>query len=125
MPVWNKVSFDNVAEGNTSVLAIIEEIAKATSSQAGGIKNLTLTMDEMQTVIHENAAAAEQSASAAEELNAQAKEMQLYSDQLDILVGDHGKRHLHEHGGAQASGTFSAEEMNDIPAAKNLLTASR
>ena len=120
-----KVSFDNVAKGNTSVLAIIEEIAKATSSQAGGIKNLTLTMDEMQSVIHENAAAAEQSASAAEELNAQAKEMQLYSDQLDILVGDHGKRRPHGQESAQPSGTSSPNEMNDFPAEKNLLTASR
>lgn len=82
-----KVSFNGVAEGNSSVQTIIEEIAKVTANQAHGIKDLTSTMDNMQKAVQENAAAAEASAAAAEKLHEQAEEMQHYSDQLVVLVG--------------------------------------
>ncbi|MCB2180638.1 MAG: hypothetical protein KQH63_01260 [Desulfobulbaceae bacterium] len=121
-----KVTFENVADGNTSVHMIIEEIAKATSGQAEGIKGLTSTMDEMQKVIHENAAAAEQSASAAEELNAQAEEMQLYSDQLVVLVGDHDKNAppKRTENVQNQNNASKAEDAYVVPGEKHLLVDS-
>ena len=73
------------------VRQLVEEIAAASNEQAMGIEQVGRAVNEMDRVIQQNAAHAEQSASAAAEMNAQAREMTGFVNELVILV-DGGTR---------------------------------
>ncbi len=64
-----------IAEGIGRVSAIASEIASAAQRQLGGIEGVQGAFGEMDKVIQQNAASAEQSSSAASELSGQAEEL--------------------------------------------------
>jgi methyl-accepting chemotaxis protein len=68
------------------VTQLIGEIAAASNEQAQGISQISKAVAEMDTVVQQNAANAEESASAAEELNAQAVTMKELVGELTMLV---------------------------------------
>jgi methyl-accepting chemotaxis protein len=68
------------------VTQLIGEIAAASNEQAQGISHISKAVAEMDKVVQQNAADAEESASAAEELNAQAMTMKELVGELTMLV---------------------------------------
>jgi methyl-accepting chemotaxis protein len=85
-------AFAEVMTRNGKVGELVGEIAQASIQQAEGIKQINLAVSEMDKVIQQNAANAEESASASEELSAQAKELHSVVVGLNTLVfgGDTG-----------------------------------
>jgi methyl-accepting chemotaxis protein len=71
--------------GKTSEL--VSEIAAASAEQAQGIDQVNTSMAQMDKVIQQNAASAEESASASEELSAQAEQTNNIVAQLASMVG--------------------------------------
>ncbi len=80
------VAFSEVTVGNRKVGELVGEIAQASIQQAEGIKQINQAVVEMDKVIQQNAANAEESASASEELSAQAQEMHSVVVGLKALV---------------------------------------
>ncbi|MCX5820064.1 MAG: methyl-accepting chemotaxis protein [Deltaproteobacteria bacterium] len=79
--------FKEVATSSAKVAELIGEISAASNEQAQGIGQVSKAVSEMDKVVQQNAANAEESASAAEEMNAQAETMKNITDTLSILVG--------------------------------------
>ena len=97
-------AFLKVAESSGKVGTLVAEIAQASKEQSNGIDQVNLAIAEMDKVVQQNAANAEESASAAEEMSAQAEQLKEYVDELVVLVtgkkgetahstGIHGTRH--------------------------------
>ncbi|MGD1970543.1 MAG: methyl-accepting chemotaxis protein [Desulfobacterales bacterium] len=80
-------AFSEVAARASKVTELVEEIAAASKEQAQGINQINSAVADMDKVIQQNAANAEESASASEEMNAQAKELKAMVSQLVELVG--------------------------------------
>jgi len=79
---------ENVAISN-KIGQLIDEIAAASSEQAQGIGQIGKAVAEMDKVVQQTAANAEESASASEEMNAQALQMKKNVEQLvTIIDGD-------------------------------------
>ncbi|MFZ5762526.1 MAG: methyl-accepting chemotaxis protein [Thermodesulfobacteriota bacterium] len=81
-----KASFDEVTGQTVRVKALMGEIAGATREEAKGIGQVNKAIAEMDIVVQQNAASAEEAAAAAEELNAQADQMRDYVRDLVALV---------------------------------------
>jgi methyl-accepting chemotaxis protein len=79
--------FREVATSSAKVAELIGEISAASNEQAQGIGQVSKAVSEMDKVVQQNAANAEESASAAEEMNAQAQTMKNITDTLSHLVG--------------------------------------
>ncbi len=90
-------AFEKVEEGSTKSSALVGNIASASDQQAQGIDQINNAVAEMDKVVQNNAASAEECASAAEELNAQAETMKGYVQELVELVGSKVQRHAPEH----------------------------
>ncbi len=71
---------------------LVDEIASASSEQADGINQVNVAVSEMDKVVQQNAAYAEQSAGAAEDMNAQAREMKNFVNDLIALVDGAGSK---------------------------------
>jgi methyl-accepting chemotaxis protein len=76
-----KAGFDRVTTAAGEVAGLVGQIAQASTEQDQGLRELSLTMGQMDQAVQATAASAEETASAAEELSAQA-------DQAKVLVGD-------------------------------------
>lgn len=83
-------AFIQVAESSNKVGAIVTEISGASDEQANGIEQVNIAIAEMDKVVQQNAANAEESAAASEEMNAQAEQLKDYVSELVLLVT--GKR---------------------------------
>ncbi|HRX84800.1 MAG TPA: methyl-accepting chemotaxis protein [Phycisphaerae bacterium] len=70
----------------TQVAEHIDQLATTSSAQAGGIKDVSSTLHQIDSVMQSNAASAEESAAAAEELNAQADTLNAGVVDLQSLV---------------------------------------
>jgi len=68
------------------VRQLVDEIAAASNEQAEGIDQVNKAVGEMDQVVQQNAAHAEESASSSTEMNSQAKEMKLFVNDLIVLV---------------------------------------
>jgi methyl-accepting chemotaxis protein len=68
-------SFQQIASGSHEVFGLISEIAKASTLQADGIRQVGDAIGSMDKVTQQNAANAEEAASSAEELSSQAHEL--------------------------------------------------
>ncbi|MCP3872684.1 MAG: methyl-accepting chemotaxis protein [Desulfobacteraceae bacterium] len=79
-------AFTQVAESSGKVGEIVAEISGASNEQANGIEQVNLAINEMDRVVQQNAANAEESASASEEMNAQAEQLKEYVGDLVMLV---------------------------------------
>ena len=80
-------SFAQVAQSASKVGGLVGEIAAASSEQSKGIDQVNIAINDMDKVVQQNAANAEESASACEEMNAQAQEMKRMVDELVAMVG--------------------------------------
>jgi hypothetical protein len=83
----------NVSKTLTEILnrsaktaALVSEIARACTQQAGSIEQINTSISQMENVTQQNAANAEESATSAEELNTQANNLRHTVDELMILV---------------------------------------
>jgi methyl-accepting chemotaxis protein len=80
-------AFTEVASSAAKVGELVAEIAAASNEQAQGIGQVNTAVAEMDKVVQQNAANAEESASASEEMSAQAEQMKEYVGDLILLVG--------------------------------------
>jgi methyl-accepting chemotaxis protein len=81
-------AFERVLTGAKKVGELVGEIAAASNEQAQGISQISKAVAEMDKVIQQNAANAEESASASEELNAQAMQMKEFvADMITVVQG--------------------------------------
>ncbi|MEG2144356.1 MAG: methyl-accepting chemotaxis protein, partial [Oscillospiraceae bacterium] len=65
-------SLANVVTTSMEVSVIVDKISKASSEQANAIKQVTMGVDQISSVVQTNSATAEESAAASEELSGQA-----------------------------------------------------
>ena len=79
-------AFSKVLSGAKKVGELVGEIAAASVEQAQGIAQISKAVTEMDQVVQQNAANAEESAAASEELNAQAMGMKELVGELTMLV---------------------------------------
>ncbi len=80
-------AFGQVADSAKKVGELVGEIAAASDEQAQGIGQVNQAVIEMDKVVQQNAANAEESASASEEMNAQAEQMKGVMAELVTMVG--------------------------------------
>jgi methyl-accepting chemotaxis protein len=80
-----------IQESASKVNTLISEITAASKEQAQGIEQVNTGVAEMDKVVQQNAADAEESASAAEELSSQASEMERMVAELEAMVGSSGR----------------------------------
>ena len=83
-------TFTGIQESSDKVATLVSEIAAASKEQAQGIEQVNTGVAEMDKVVQQNAANAEESASASEELSSQAQELKAMVEDLLSLVGGGG-----------------------------------
>ncbi len=103
-------AFGNVAKSTATVGSLVEEISAASKEQSNGIDQVNNAIMEMDKVVQQNAANAEESASASEELNAQAFQMkETVSHLVSLIISKDGKEKKRSAGKKiKAVGTSSA-----------------
>ena len=79
-------SLNRMQDGALKVAGLVAEITAASRQQSQGIDQVNIAVGEMDKVIQQNAANAEESASAAEELSSQAQELYALVAELTALV---------------------------------------
>ncbi|QTA79081.1 Methyl-accepting chemotaxis protein signailing domain-containing protein [Desulfonema limicola] len=79
-------AFKDVSQSTVQVGDLVEEIALATDEQARGIEQINLAVSDMDRIVQQNAASAEQSASASQELNNQAAQLTDIVNQLSAMT---------------------------------------
>jgi methyl-accepting chemotaxis protein len=84
-------AFAEVAASTGKVGELVGEIAAASNEQAQGIGQVNTAVTDMDKVVQQNAANAEESAAASEEMSAQALQMKVQVDHLVLLVDGCGK----------------------------------
>jgi len=87
-------AFDEVAENTGKVGGLVAEISAASNEQSNGIEQVNIAITEMDKVVQQNAANAEESASASEEMNAQAEQLRDYVGELVMLVTGEKDQHI-------------------------------
>ncbi len=80
-------TFTGIQESSDKVATLVSEIAAASKEQAQGIEQVNTGVAEMDKVVQQNAANAEESASASEELSSQAQELDAMVEGLMSMVG--------------------------------------
>src|SRR5512145_38587 len=84
-------AFSEVAGSATRVGEILAEIAAASGEQTQGIDQVNKAVADLDRIVQQNVAGAEENASSSEELNAQAQEMKRLLSHLERVVGEHGE----------------------------------
>lgn len=79
--------FSHVSTSSGKMSELVGEITAASTEQAQGIEQINRAVSEMDRVVQQNAANAEESASASEEMNAQAAQMKSFVMELIEIVG--------------------------------------
>jgi methyl-accepting chemotaxis protein len=86
-------TFDGIQDISGKVAVLVREISDASKAQAHGIEQVNGAVTDMDDVIQQNAANAEESASAAEELSSQAEELQsMVTGLMDLVEGKDRRR---------------------------------
>ncbi|MHB8068528.1 MAG: methyl-accepting chemotaxis protein [Desulfobaccales bacterium] len=83
-----EAAFAQVAAGTAKTRDLVGEIAAASDEQAKGVEQINKALGELDLVVQQNAANAEESASASQELSAQAELMKGAIGELAALIGD-------------------------------------
>ncbi|MFH2091955.1 MAG: methyl-accepting chemotaxis protein [Pseudomonadota bacterium] len=113
-------AFKQVAQSSAKVGDIVSEIAEASKEQSNGIEQVNIAITEMDKVVQQNAANAEESASASEEMSAQAEQLKDYVGELVMLVT--GKRNQGASGSRQHKiKTIAAKPKKKTPGKNTLL----
>ncbi|MFH0878781.1 MAG: methyl-accepting chemotaxis protein [Lentisphaerota bacterium] len=87
-------NLSGIQDSSGKVGTLVAEIAAASKEQAQGIEQINTAVSEMDKVVQQNAANAEESASASEELSSQAQELNAMVAQLVAIVGGSAARNL-------------------------------
>ena len=87
-------AFKENIEISNKIGQLIDEIATASNEQAHGIGQIGKAVSEMDKVVQQTAASAEESASASEEMNAEAAKLKNYVNKLTTIV--EGKSNVHK-----------------------------
>ena len=106
-------AFVKVGESTEKVEGLVAEVTEASKEQSNGIEQVNLAITEMDKVVQQNAANAEESASASEELNAQAEQLKEYVGDLVALVT--GKREGQTSGSSQRTTRTIATKSGAAP----------
>jgi len=85
-------NFSDVADKSTKVATLVAEIASASREQAQGIDQVNRAVADMDKVVQQNAANAEESAASSEDLSSDAKRMKEVVDELAIVVGGYARK---------------------------------
>jgi len=86
--------FLEVAEKNTKVGELVAEISAASNEQAQGIGQVNTAVAEMDKVVQQNAANAEETSSASEEMSAQAQELNAMVATFKLTGGNDAKKKI-------------------------------
>lgn len=78
--------FGTIVERIREVDGFVADIAKASAEQGEGMRQISSSISEMDTVVQQNASGSEETASAAQELHAQAEELQRAVGMLEALI---------------------------------------
>jgi methyl-accepting chemotaxis protein len=106
-------SFAKVNTSASQVATLVEQITNASKDQAKGVDQINTAMTQMDKVVQQGAANAEESASASEELSSQAQVLQQSVVQLATMVGGH------QSGGSASSEIRSITKAPPTPPVKN------
>lgn len=85
-------AFKEVADGAEKVGELLGEIAASSQEQFQGISQVSMAMNDIEKVTHENAANAEETSSAIEEINGQIRHIGSYVTELMLLIGNKNSR---------------------------------
>lgn len=91
---------------------LVDEITAASHEHTQGIEQVNAAVNEMNTVVQQNAANAEESASASEEMNAQAELMRVFVKDLIALVGRIETKGIQDEPSAAKEGGLAARNMH-------------
>lgn len=75
---------------------LVQEISAASTEQSQGIDQVNSAINEVDTIVQQNAPRAEQLAGAAAETNLQAKEMKSFVNDLVVLVEGHSRESIQQ-----------------------------
>ncbi len=103
--------FAEVADAAGKVAALVSEIAAASAEQTRGIEGVNQAVGEMDRVVQQAAANAEESASASEELSAQASQMKDIVNELVVMVTGTSS---HNGNGRHPEHAYHAEERKHL-----------
>jgi len=78
--------FIKMVESTQTIGKLITEISEASREQFTGIEQVNLTIGQMDTIVQQNAANAEESAAGSEEMNSQAAQLKKYVEDLVLLI---------------------------------------
>lgn len=116
-------SLKKAQDQSVKVENLISEISAASREQSHGIEQINIAVSEMDKVVQQNAANAEESASASEELSSQALEVNSVVDELAVIINGanamrtNGK-HTAANGGYRNDGRTRVHiQQNQRPAA--------
>jgi methyl-accepting chemotaxis protein len=79
--------FSEVADRSHKVGGILRQIATASDEQARGIEQINQAVTDMDSIVQQNAAGAEESAGASQEMNVQAEQLKAIVEELITMVG--------------------------------------
>jgi methyl-accepting chemotaxis protein len=96
--------FYDMGESAKQVNTLVGEIASASLEQAQGIEQINKAVGDMDRVVQQNAASAEESASASQELTAQSHQMKSIVDELLQMVAGGANDHHQDGNGSRIIG---------------------
>jgi methyl-accepting chemotaxis protein len=79
-------AFATVAKKASEVGALVSEISASSREQAQGVEHVNIAVAEMDKVVQQNAANAEEFASSSEQLSGQAEQMKVYVEALEGVI---------------------------------------
>lgn len=106
--------FQQVKESVIRFRELVGEIAAASREQARGIHQISKAVGDMESVVQQNAANAEEAASASEEMHAQSEHLKTYVQELIGLVGGSGD-HLERAGVVRRAETLPGTVRDPTP----------
>ncbi|MBU1172266.1 MAG: hypothetical protein KKD44_22135 [Proteobacteria bacterium] len=112
-------ALNKVAESSKKVGELVTEISAASKEQAEGIEQINKAVVEMDKVVQQNAANAEETASASEEMSGQANQMMYYVQDLVQIIGgvaqDTTKQGLYHQAGSKKDLSYMNKESKIKP----------
>ncbi|MEM5786149.1 MAG: methyl-accepting chemotaxis protein [Syntrophobacteraceae bacterium] len=109
------MEFAQVAASAGRMSELVGEITAASTEQAQGIEQINRAVGDMDTVVQQNAASAEESSSASREMAAEADRMRVFVDELILIVGGASKQPI-QHKGISNGSAGAPVNPGTIPA---------
>lgn len=105
-------AFDDLFHSAETIVDLVYEIASVSDEQSRGFEQINIAVSEIDKVVQQNAASAEETASVSQILNEQASFLKTYIDELGTLVdGQNGR----QNGSASMLTSHRREDGNESP----------